>query len=284
MPLLQTMERNSKIALLLATTMLFWMWQSSHPVFDKALPFLDISNGGFSIREALKDNDQLSGSSIILSVSEIIALYVGVATMASLYGLYSVCSDGKATFLQSVTFVGLVSLTSAGYGMHAVCVIIQLQMFPDNPLYSLLDFVHERWSHYMFQCGVFSLFLLVMWAEKPHLPPLSSRKGGRDQHSKMDAVAKPNQPPVLVSLWLKWLGPAIAGLFTAIFANRTETGGVALAFYISVAATFVYFVNHHKYSADIDVVSLINKYVTLGFFSIATLFGLPTLFIHAWMM
>lgn len=130
------MERSSKIALLLVSTMLFWMWQSSQTVFDKDLPFLDISNGGFySFREAIKENKQLNSSSIIISVSEIVALYVGVATMASLYGLYSVCSDGKATFWQTLAFTGLVSITSAGYGMHVVCVVAQLQMSPNNPLF-----------------------------------------------------------------------------------------------------------------------------------------------------
>ena len=275
------MERMSRIALLLAITMLFWVWQSSQTVFDKALPFLDISNGGFySFREAVKENQQLNSSSIIISVSEIVALYLGVATMASLYGLYSVCSDGQATFWQNLTFTGLVSITSAGYGMHVVCVIAQLQLSLNNQLYSLLDFVHERWSHNMFQFGIFGLLLLVIWAERPEFLPLKASPNC----NRTDTIIKSKEPSALARLWLKGLGPVIAGLFTAVFANRTETNGAVLTFYISVLATFAYFVNHHKCSANVNVVSLVNQYVTLGFFVTATLVGLPTLLIHGWLL
>lgn len=112
-----------------------------------------------------------------------------------------------------------------------------------------------------------------MWAEKPHLKISPGR-------TKTDTM-KVKEASVLVRLWLKWLGPVIAGLFTAIFANWTETSGAVLVFYVSILATFVY---HQKYSTDGEVVSLVNQYITLGFFFIATLVGLPTLFIHAWLM
>ena len=314
------MERTSGIALMLAITMLFWIWQSSQTVFDEALPFLDISNGGFySYREAVKENQQLNSSSIIISVSEMVALCLGVATMASMYVLYLVYSNGEAPCLQNLMFTGLVSITSAGYGMHIVCVTAQLQMSKNNQLDSLLDFVHERWSHNMFQFGIFGLLLLVIWTERP-TPLNASTNCNRPQTTiKLESPAplnastkcnrphtmikpaplvltnastinygnkphtkiKSKEPSVLASLWLKGLGPVIAGLFTAVFANRTETSGAVLAFYISI---LVCFVNHHKYSAHVNVVSPVSQYITLEFFVFATLVGLPTLFVHAWLM
>lgn len=321
------MERSSEIALLLAITMLFWIWQSLQTVFDESLPFLDISNGGFySFRDAVTENQQLNSSSVIISVSEIVALCLGVATMASLYVLYLACSDDKATCLQNLMFTGLVSITSAGYGMHVVCVIVQLQLSKNNQLESLLDFVHERWSHNMFQFGIFSLLLLVIWAEKPESVPQQASTSTRQEELKFHrnlstkskltlaststrqerpgfpslnpntksiptllaspsincntshTVIKSKELSALTRLWLKRLGPVIAGLFTAIFANRTGTGGAVLAFYISIL------VYNHKYTVAYDNVSYINQYVVLEFFVTTTLVGLPTLFVHGWLM
>ena len=179
-------------------------------------------------------------------------------------------------------FTGLVSITSAGYGMHAVCVIAQLQMSKNNQLDSLLDFVHERWSHNMFQFGIFGLLLLVIWAEKPEILPLNASTDCNRPCTRI----KSEEPSVLTRVWLKWLGPLIAGLFTAIFANRTGTSSAVLAFYVSVLAIFGYFVNRHKYlPANVDIVLFVYQYyVTLGFFFTAISVGLPTLLIYGWLM
>ena len=214
----------------------------------------------------------MSGT-ILVSVSEIIALYLGVATMASVYSLYWVCSDGKATFWQNMAFSVLASLTSSGYGMHAACVVAQLQMAPDNPLYSLLDFVHERWSHYMFQCGIFSLLLLIVWTERAD-PSLSTSQDHREESKKL---------PLLVGVWLKWLGPILVGLFTAIFSNRTETGGICLTFYVSVIVSCFLFNRYYSFNF-LDVLFGKSKYVALSFFVTASLYGVPTVFIHSWLM
>lgn len=265
------MERRSKVALLLASTALLWIWQSSQPVWDKSLPFLDISDGGFRLRGAVKESEQLNNPSIIISVSEIIALYVGVATMASIYGLYLACSDCKATVWQNMAFTVLAAITSLGYGMHAVCVIAQ-----DNPLHSLLDFVHERWSHNMFQFGMYSLLLLIIWVEKPHFKLSSAQI-----RTKAYTVKPPKESLTLTRLWMKWVGPVVVGLFSAIFSNRTETSGIALAFYVSVVASLILFMKHHKVAASTDMLVLFSQYTALGFFVSAISYGIPALFIHA---
>ena len=262
-------------AYLSATTTLLWMWQSAQPTFDNALPFLDISENGFQLRGPIQENEKLDSSSIVISVSEVIAMYVGVATMVSLYSLYWVCSDGNATFWQNMMFIFLATLASLGYGMHAVCVIAQLQISKDNPLYALLDFVHERWSHNMFQFGMFGLFLLLVWVEKPLVK--FSATIVRLKAYKITPV--PNVP-LLHSLW-KWFGPITTGLFVSIFSNRTETGYIALAFYVSIIVSFLLFaiqLNYKYYNIPL----LLNQYTLLEFYLAVVTYGLPTIFIHSW--
>lgn len=277
------MERSSQVAFLLATTAIFWMWQTSQPVFDKSLPFLNISNGEFHFREAVKADEKVNSDAIIVSVSEVIAVFVGVATVASVYSLYSVCSDGKATFWQSMAFIILASLTSSGYGMHSACVIAQLQMARDNELYSLLDFLHERWSHNMFQFGIFSLLLLILWVERPYFTILSGNDNSPAPKPKVAKTVKTVEDMgVLKRMWLRLFGPLFMGLFTAISSNRTETGGVALTFYISVIASFILLIKYHKPSLEVRL--FFTNYITVGFFVTSAIVGLPTLFIHAWFM
>ena len=254
------MERSSKIALLSATTLLFWMWQLSMPIFDKRLPFLSIHDGGFR----LSSIEESENGGIVISISEVIALYVGVATIVSVYGLFWTSSDGKASFWQSASFVALATVTSLGNGMHAVCVIAQLQINRDNPLYELLDFVHERWSHYMFQTGMFGLLLVIMWVEKPNLPPSPSST---------------NQIKGLSKLWLLYLGPLLTALFTAIFSNLTETSGIAMAFYVTSLASSVVLLMR---SDGMNIWEMFSgeKFLTLRYFVTVAVLGIPSLLVH----
>lgn len=299
------MERSSQVAFLLATTAIFWMWQTSQPVFDKSLPFLNISNGEFHFREAVKADEKVNSDAIIVSVSELIAVFVGVATVASVYSLYSVCSDGQATFWQNMAFIILASLTSSGYGMHSACVIAQLQMTRDSELYSLLDFLHERLSHNMFQFGIFSLLILIVWVERPYYRITCTKSSGNENSlaSRPAGVAR-NQRIAqtqytctgiaktvktmedmggLKRLWLKWFGPLTMGLFTAISSNRTETGGVALTFYISIIVSFILFIKYHMtlYQHSPEMSQFFDEYIVLNFFVTSAIVGLPTLFIYA---
>ena len=270
------MGLNTKTGYLLASTTLLWIWQSAQPTFDKVLPFLDISENGFQLKSAasFKDNEILDSTSIFISVSEIIAVYVGVATMVSLYSLFWVCSEGNAKFWQNLAFILLATLASVGYGMHAVCVIAQLHISQDNPLYALLDFVHERWSHNMFQFGMFSLFLLVVWSEKPRSVKTTTVR--LKSLSTALSVLSCNCYSVLYSV-----GTATTALFMSIFSNRTQTGNIALAFYISIFVSIYLFMRLLKYDFY-KMLVLFGQYPMLEFYVAVAMYGLPMLYIHAW--
>ena len=259
------------MAFLLASTLLFWMWQSVIPVFDKRLPFLNAHDGVIHLSSA-KEVESAARGGIVISLSEVVALYVGVATIVSAYGLFWASSDGKASFWQTLTFIVSATWTSLGNGMHTVCVIAQYQISRDNPLYLLLDFVHERWSHYMFQSGMFCILIVIMWVERPHLPPTNST-------NQIRAASW------LSKVWLSFLGPLLTALFTAVFSNRTETGSIATGFYISVILScFVVYVKHYSSISIWDIV-FGEKFLTVRYFIIVAVLGLPTLLIHYfWLM
>lgn len=118
------MALEKRTGCLLASTILLWVWQSVQPTFDKFLPFVDISDNGVHLKTAasFSHNEILDSTSIIISVSEIIAMCVGVATMMSLYSLSWVCSEGNAKFWQNLAFILLATLALVGYGIDAHCV------------------------------------------------------------------------------------------------------------------------------------------------------------------
>ena len=267
------MALEKRTGYLLASTILLWVWQSVQPTFDELLPFLDISDNGVHLKSAFsfRHNEILDSTSIIISISEIIAMCVGVATMISFYSLFWVCSEGSAKFWQNLTFILLATLTSVGYGMHAACVIAQLHISQDNPLYALLDFMHERWSHSMFQSGMFGLFLLVVWAEKP-------------QNVKSTTVRLKSFSTAMscsCTMVLQFVGSIAVGLFTSIFSNCTETGNIALVFYISIFVSVYLLLRILNYDIY-KVLLLFGQYPMLAFYFSVAVCGLPTLFIHAW--
>ena len=270
---------REKVGYLLTSTNLLWMWQSAQPVLDEFLPFLDISEDGFQLKPAasllIRQNEIAdSNSSILISVSEIIAMYVGVATVVSLYYLFWLCTEGRAKFWQNVAFILLASLASAGYGLHAVCVIAQLHISRDNPLYTLLNFMHERWSHNMFQFGMFGLFLLVVWSEKPRRMKTVTKRF----HSVSSALS---WFPCNCSAVLYSMGGIAIGLFMSIFSNHTDTWYIALTFYISIYASIYLFMKLLKYG-ERELFLLFCEYHMLGFYVTVATSGLPALFIHAW--
>jgi hypothetical protein len=270
------LDKRTKSCFLLISTTLLWVWQSVQPTFDKILPFLDISDDGLHLKTAasFRLHEILDSTSIIISLSEIIAMCVGVATMVSLYSLFWVCTEGSAQFWQSLAFILLATLTSVGYGMHAVCVIAQLHISQDNPLYALLDFMHERWSHNMFQIGMFGLFLLVVWSEKPR--SLKTTTVRVKSLSTAFSMIPCNCCTVLQSLLA-----IVTGLFMSVFANSTKTGNVALVFYLSICFSIYLFMKTRNYEFN-KVLLLFGQYQILEFYLTVSMYGLPTLFIHAW--
>lgn len=270
------LDKGTKVGYLLATTTLLWMWQSAQPTLDNYLPFLDISRNELQLRAAasIKEDEKLDSTSILISVSEIIAMCVGVATMVSLYSLYWVCTEGRAKFWQNLAFIFLATLASIGYGIHAVCVIAQLQISQDNPLYALLDFMHERWSHNMFQFGMFSLFLLLVWSEKQH-----NVKTKTIRIKSVTSAWNATSRSLMSTLYS--IGTTTTGLFMSVFSNRTETWYIALAFYVSIGASVYLFMRLLNYDL-FKLLLLLGQYPILQFYFTVALNGVPILFIHSW--
>lgn len=269
-------KRTENTYQLLASTTFLWIWQSVQATFDNALPFLDISEDGFQLKAAgsLRQNEILDSASIIIPVSEIIAMCVGVGTMASLYSLYWVCSEGRARFWQNLAFILLATVSSLGYGIHGMCVIAQQHISQDNSLYALLDFMHERCSHNMFQFGMFSLFLLVVWAQKPR-----SVKTTIVRYKSIASAV--TTMPCSCRGALCSVGAVAVGLFMSVFSNITETGNIALAFYLSIFVSVYLFMKLRNYDFDRMLVML-GQYPLLEYHLTVSMYGLPALFIHYW--
>ena len=142
-------QHHTKVCLLLTSFTFFWLWQIVMPVLDQHLPLINIGH-----------------SDLFLPVSEIISQYLGAATLLSGYALYSVVSYGELSFKMNVAFMLTAFMITSGHGVHVACVTIQTQMATHDPLYALVYFLHEHWSHNMFLTGFYSLIFLLIWAER----------------------------------------------------------------------------------------------------------------------
>lgn len=157
-----TLQRRTKICLLLAGFTFFWSWQIVQPVFDQWLPWIAVGHSNLSLK---------------LPLSEALSQYLGAATLLSAYTLYSTASHGELTFGMNVAFLLAAFMVASGHGVHVASVTIQKQMSKGEPLYELVYFLHEHWSHNNLLVGFYGLVLLLIWAERRgamnqlHKPP-----------------------------------------------------------------------------------------------------------------
>ena len=141
--------QHVKICILLTSFTLFWSWQIAQPVLDSRLP---------SIRMGLTNSS--------LPISEVLSQYMGAATLLTAYTLYSTVSHGALSFKMNLAFVLASFMIASGHGVHMASVTIQKQMSRNHPIYALVYFLHEHWSHNMFLVGFYSLVFLLIWAER----------------------------------------------------------------------------------------------------------------------
>jgi hypothetical protein len=145
-----TSQHRTKTCLLLLSFTFFWIWQIVQPVLDEHLPSIIIG----------------PHTNLTLPLSEVISQYLGAATLLSGYALYFTVSYGQLSFGMNSAFMLPAFMIVSGHGMHVACVTIQVQMTKQDPLYALVYFLHEHWSHNTFLMGFYGLVLLLIWAER----------------------------------------------------------------------------------------------------------------------
>lgn len=253
------MDRFTKTSLLLMSTVIFWIWQTASPSFDTTLPSIDIGRNGLSI-----------------PVAEIMCQYVGIPMAGFAYSLYSVVSNGNTSFTINLLFAVLLYIVACASGIHLACVILQNNMTKEDPIWPLVDFVHEIWSHNHFQFAIFALFIFVMWIEKSctfenfrKAKVASSKSQGRAQKQ---SIAK-----WLFVAWMKWLWPVTMGLYFSIFAARTETKPITFLFYVCILV--LAFIVYNNFSVSLSAFGrlLESEMIVFGSFTKMTLIGLPLL-------
>lgn len=141
---------HTKVCLLLSSFATFWIWQIVQPVFDEHLPSITIS----------------PHTNLTLPLSEVISQYLGAGTLLSGYALYSTVNYGQLSFGMNTAFMLPAFMVASGHGVHVACVTVQIQMTKQDPLYALVYFLHEHWSHNTFLMGFYGLVLLLIWAER----------------------------------------------------------------------------------------------------------------------
>ena len=144
------------------------------PVLDQYLPSISIG----------------PHTNYTLPVSEVISQYLGIGTLLSGYALYSTVNNGKLSLAMNAAFMLPAFMIMSGHGVHVACVTIQIQMAKQDPLYPLVYFLHEHWSHNTFLTGFYGLVFLLIWAE---------RYGSGSKFSQNPAIKKQNQVHRLLS-------------------------------------------------------------------------------------
>ena len=129
------------------------------PVLDECLPWLSIG----------------SHTNLTLPTSEVISQYLGVGTLLSGYALYSTVNYRQLSFGMNIVFILVAFMIASGHGVHVACVTIQIQMRNEDPLYALIYFLHEHFSHNTFLTGFYCLVFLLIWSERH-----SALKGAQD--------------------------------------------------------------------------------------------------------
>ena len=143
-------SQHVKICLLLTIFTFFWCWQIAEPLLDSWLASIHIGH---------------LNASLYLPVSEALSQYLCAATILSGYTLYSTINYSEVTFKMNAIFIFASFMVASGHGVHVATVIIQKQMTSRDPLYALVHFLHEYWSHNMFVGGFYCLVFLLIWAE-----------------------------------------------------------------------------------------------------------------------
>ena len=141
---------RTKVCLLLSSFTTFWIWQIVQPILDEHLPLINIG----------------PHTNLTLPLSEVISQYLGAGTLLSGYTLYSTVNYGQRSFGMNAAFMLPAFMVASGHGVHVACVTIQIQMTKNEPLYALVYFLHEHWSHNIFLMGFYGLVLLLIWAER----------------------------------------------------------------------------------------------------------------------
>ena len=205
------MEKSSKTALLLVTTLALWIVHSVMPAIEGFLPILHLS------------------SSIHLPWGQILNQLMGVSVSFSTYSWLHIVLDRKVSLTNNLFYLFCGYLVTTGHGIHTACVVLQKVMSQDNELFDLAHFLHEKVSHNMFMSGFYAMIAAVILAEQ---------NATMEWLKKMKEKGDPNniscRNSYLYDTFFQWVLPIVIGTYFSIFAWLTETAFVTLIFYICI--------------------------------------------------
>ncbi len=270
---LQMHSFTHKSLLLMATTLL-WAWQVSQPLLDTILPWVSI-------------NDKFS-----VLISEIVSQYVCIPTLLCFYSLFYVSAGNKLSFRQTLYFLSFATILASGHGIHMACVTIQLQLEPPDGIYSLVDFLHERYSHNVFLFGLYGMLLLVVLAEKEFVhteqtSPAEPKNGnicnGEVKRDKLKGKTEIEswEPNAAVTVMSRWVWPVVMALHFSIFAQQTSTEMITTFFYFTILSVLILIRQQFSSSTAQSFWKLCNSdLVVLGTLGKASVVGLAVLVLH----
>ena len=286
------MDRFTKVSLLLISTCLLWLWLGFQPVLDGALPNVSIGH-----------------KELVIPISEVFAQCLCIFTVILAYCLYSACAEQRLSLVGNLAFLLFALVVASGNGIHVASVIIQRQLTPEDAINSLVDFLHERWSHNTFLFGFYAILLVTVWAEKSFMlqvghknldDPGSTHAAGRGP-SDEDAYEAPvhsnktEKNSTLLSknelgssdvhgralkVGVRWVLPVVMGLFLSIFAAETTTKVLTCLFYLTTFVVTVVIRMQLPVSLPDFIRLCSTELIVLGFLVKASSLGLVTLFLY----
>ena len=195
------------------------------------------------ILTSLPQLDSYSPQILSMPMTEIIAAFMGLVMIVCFYALLAMIYGDHSNigFHTTLLFLFLTSLLAVGLGIHVSSVTVQNQLSESDAVYPLVvDCLHRRWSHNMFQVAYFGILLLLIWSEAKrtgHLRVDTSKENGSVSTSSLQrertrCTVPPHARGALENAnnAITWTWAVVMGLFYSIFANNTHTIPVTMLF------------------------------------------------------
>jgi len=287
------MDRFTKVSLLLISTCLLWIWLGLQPTLDGALPYVSIGH-----------------NKLVLPVSEVFAQFLCIFTVITAYCLYSACAGQRLSLVGNLAFLLFAAVLASGNGIHVASVIIQRQLNPKDAINTLVEFLHERWSHNTFLFGFYAILLVTVWAEKSFILQVGHKNpddpggthsegtGPSDQDTyeapacsnevekTSTSLSKNGSSDVNVDFRLSlkfgvcWVLPVVMGLFLSIFATETATKVLTFLFYLTTLAVTAVIRMQFPITMPDFIRLCSSELIVLGFLVKASSLGLITLLLY----
>ena len=256
------MERKST---LLTLSLLSWMLYSAVlqvPVVSSKFPLLRIPS-------------RIPDSAVGLPSSQLLVLFIALSNIIFFYFLYSSVVKGTLQLVHSVAFLISSFLMVSGVSMHSVVVIVENGITQSDPIFPLVDVLHEYVSHSTTMTGFYAMMSIIIWGEyRSLMNDIQTRKEKKFINSQSSIWA----------VFVRWVFPVIIlGPHLAVFSFNTSTSHITMCFFISVILlAFKFNKDLRSYGAPTMLpqgYQYYNEVLLINCFFIASLSGLLVLFL-----